>query len=76
MTKKDKKVNPKDILKTTIKNAIKDSLSSYGEILDGKDFGFTKDTLVARTAEYDVQIKIITPKTGELRYKTEEESEE
>ena len=76
MAKKSvKKVNPKDTLKATIKDAIRSALAEQGEFLEGKDFGFTKDTLILRTAECDVQIKLITPKTGMLRYEVETEEE-
>lgn len=52
--KKTKKVNPKDTLKTTIKNEIREKLGMIGTIEDGSDYGFTKDTLVLHSDTYDV----------------------
>ena len=73
--KKTKKVNPKDAQKATVKDLLKDALSNIGEIEDGREFGFTKDTIVIHAETCDVQVKLITPKTGVLRYEKEEEEE-
>jgi hypothetical protein len=73
MTKKTKKINPKDTQKTAIKDILKETLTSFGTIAEGKDYGFTKDTLVLHAGTCDVQIKLITPKTGVLRYEAVEE---
>lgn len=73
--KKTKKVNPKDTQKATVKDLLKDALSNIGEIEDGREFGFTKDTIVIHAETCDVQVKLITPKTGVLRYEKEEEEE-
>lgn len=71
--KKTKKVNPKDTLKATIKNEIREKLGTIGIIEDGSDYGFTKDTLVLHSDTYDVQIKLVTPKSGVDRYEKLEE---
>ena len=71
--KKTKKVNPKDTLKTSIKNEIREKLGMIGTIEDGSEYGFTKDTLVLHSDTYDVQIKLITPKSGVDRYEKMEE---
>lgn len=71
--KKTKKVNPKDTLKATIKNEIREKLGMIGTIEEGSDYGFTKDTLVFHSDIYDVQIKLITPKSGVDRYEKIEE---
>ena len=71
--KKTKKVNPKDTLKTSIKNEIREKLGMIGTIEDGLDYGFTKDTLVLHAETFDVQIKLVTPKSGVERYEKIEE---
>lgn len=71
--KKTKKVNPKDTLKTVIKNEIREKLGMIGTIEDGLDYGFTKDTLVLHSENCDIQIKLITPKSGIDRYEKIEE---
>ena len=71
--KKTKKVNPKDTLKATIKNEIREKLGMVGTIEDGSDYGFTKDTLVLHAETFDVQIKLVTPKSGVERYEKIEE---
>ena len=71
--KKTKKVNPKDTLKATIKNEIREKLGMIGTIEDGLDYGFTKDTLVLHAETFDVQIKLVTPKSGIERYEKAEE---
>ncbi len=71
--KKTKKVNPKDTLKATIKNEIREKLGMIGTIEDGLDYGFTKDTLVLHAETFDVQIKLVTPKSGVERYEKIEE---
>lgn len=72
--KKTKKVNPKDTLKATIKNEIREKLGMIGTIEDGFDYGFTKDTLVLHAETFDVQIKLVTPKSGVERYEKAEEN--
>lgn len=71
--KKTKKVNPKDTLKATIKNEIREKLGMIGTIEDGLNYGFTKDTLVLHAETFDVQIKLVTPKSGVERYEKAEE---
>ena len=43
----------------------------------GTEFGFTEGTIVAHLDEVDVQIKLITPKSGLTRYEkiADEDSE-
>lgn len=73
--KKTKKVNPKDTQKATVKETLKTALAVLGEIEEGREFGFTKDTIVLHAEQCDVQVKLITPKTGVTRYEKEEEEE-
>ena len=64
-----KKINLKDTAKADMMAKITETLAAAGiEILTGTDFGFTTTTLVARTADTDIQIKLITPKAGVTRY--------
>lgn len=74
-TKKAKKINPKDIVKKDIKDIIMKSLTEIGTIESGTDYGFTKDTLVVHTETCDIQIKLIAPKTGVVRYEKLEDEE-
>lgn len=73
--KKTKKVNPKDVQKKEVKAILTNALNALGAIEEGKEFGFTKDTLVVHADTCDIQVKLITPKTGVLRYEKEEEEE-
>lgn len=68
MKKSTKKVNIKDVTKKEIKAMLADVLKNKGSVDEGKKYGFTKDTLVLHTANCDVQIKLITPKTGVIKY--------
>ena len=63
-----KKVNIKDVTKKEIKSMLSEILGQKFTMDEGKKYGFTKDTLVAHTPNCDVQIKIITPKTGVIKY--------
>ena len=64
-----KKVNIKETKKEEILKIIAKALQEVGiEVLEGTDYGFTATTLVARTTETDIQIKLITPKAGVIRY--------
>lgn len=71
--KKTKKVNPKDTQKKVVKDILKDVLANVGNIEEGSEYGFTKDTLVVHAETCDIQVKLIAPKTGLLRYEREEE---
>ena len=71
--KKTKKVNPKDTQKKAVKDILKDVLANVGSIEEGSEYGFTKDTLVVHAETCDIQVKLIAPKTGLLRYEREEE---
>ena len=73
--KTTKKVNVKDEMKKMVKTAIQENLKNLGNFTEGKEYGFTKDTLVLSLEECDVQIKLITPKTGITRYEIEEDVE-
>lgn len=69
MTKKTKKINPKDTQKNEVMTVIREALANAGyEILDGEDFAMTKGTVVVRAGVCDVQLKPITPKAGIDRY--------
>ena len=74
--KTTKKVNPKDVQKNAIKEILTTALADYGTVSNGTEYGFTKDTLVLKTADCDVQIKLITPKAGVTHYELLEEEEE
>ena len=63
-----KKVNIKEVTKKEIKSMLSEILGQKFSMDEGKKYGFTKDTLVAHTPNCDVQIKIITPKTGVIKY--------
>lgn len=73
--KKTKKVNPKDTQKKVVKDLLKDALANVGSIEEGSEYGFTKDTLVVHAETCDIQVKLIAPKTGVLRYEREEDEE-
>lgn len=73
--KKTKKVNPKDTQKKVVKDLLKDVLANVGSIEEGSEYGFTKDTLVVHAETCDIQVKLIAPKTGVLRYEREEDEE-
>lgn len=73
--KKTKKVNPKDTQKKVVKDILKDVLANVGNIEEGSEYGFTKDTLVVHAETCDIQVKLIAPKTGVLRYEREEDEE-
>lgn len=73
--KKTKKVNPKDTQKKVVKDLLKDVLANVGNIEEGSEYGFTKDTLVVHAETCDIQVKLIAPKTGVLRYEREEDEE-
>lgn len=73
--KKTKKVNPKDTQKKVVKDLLKDVLVNVGSIEEGSEYGFTKDTLVVHAETCDIQVKLIAPKTGVLRYEREEDEE-
>lgn len=63
-----KKVNIKDVTKKEIKSMLSEILGQKYSIDEGKKYGFTKDTIVLHDSNCDVQIKIITPKTGVIHY--------
>ena len=72
-TKKQKKVNPKDTVKSTVKKTIIEKLADLGTFSEGTDYGFTKDTVVLHTDVCDIQIKLIAPKTDVTRYEVLED---
>lgn len=73
-----KKVDVKKVSKIEVSAQIKQLFLDNGfEINDGQEFGFTEGTLVLKMVACDVQIKLITPKSGLERYvKLEDEVEE
>ena len=69
MTKKTKKINPKDIQKNEIMTVVQNALVDAGyEVLDGDDFAMTKGTIVVRADKCDIQLKPIAPKQDIKRY--------
>ena len=69
MTKKTKKINPKDIQKNEIMTVVQNALVDAGyEVLDGDDFAMTKGTIVVRADKCDIQLKPIAPKHKLDRY--------
>ena len=69
MTKKTKKINPKDIQKNEIMTVVQNALVDAGyEVLDGDDFAMTKGTIVVRADKSDIQLKPIAPKHNVDRY--------
>lgn len=72
-----KKVDVKKVSKIEVSAQIKELFEGLGfEISLGEDFGFTSGTLVLKSENCDVQIKLITPKAGIDRYCKLEEEEE
>ena len=76
--KKTKKIDVKKEAKRGLSELIGQLLSSNDIAIErGTEFGFTEGTIVAHFNEVDVQIKLITPKSGLTRYEkiTDEDSE-
>lgn len=74
---KTKKMDFKKMAKKELSKQIKEFLQSMGiEVEDGIMYGFTEGTLVAHMEQTDIQIKLITPKAGIVRYEIIEEVEE
>lgn len=74
-----KKVDYKRMEKMTVKGNIQEFFAGLGFVVnDGKEiYGFTDGTLVVVMEKCDIQIKLISPKSGIDRYeKLEEEMEE
>lgn len=66
---KNKKVNEKDLKKSELAKMIGEMLVAQNiESFDGTDFGFTANSILVRLAETDIQIKLIAPKAGVIRY--------
>lgn len=64
-----KKINPKDTAKAEVIEKIKTMFAEGGiTTRDGVDFGFTATTLVVSLLDTDIQIKIMAPKAGVVRY--------
>lgn len=77
MTKKTKKINPKDTQKNEVMAVVREALVNAGfEVLDGEDFAMTKGTVVVRAGVCDVQLKPITPKAGIDRYEVVDDDAE
>lgn len=67
--KKTKKIDVKKEAKRGLSECIGQLLSSNDiSIEKGTEFGFTEGTIVAHLDDVDVQIKLITPKSGLTRY--------
>ena len=74
-----KKVDYKKVEKMAVKGNIQELFEELGFVVnDGKEiYGFTDGTLVVSMDKCDIQIKLISPKSGIDRYeKLEEELEE
>ena len=68
MKKTAKKVNVKDLAKKEVKAMLENVLKDKYSVSEGKLYGMTKDTIVLHGENCDIQVKIITPKTGVIRY--------
>ena len=67
--KKAKKIDVKKEAKRGLSEFIGQLLNSSDIAIErGTEFGFTEGTIVAHLDEVDVQIKLITPKSGLTRY--------
>ena len=67
--KKTKKIDVKKEAKRGLSEFIGQLLNSSDIAIErGTEFGFTEGTIVAHLDEVDVQIKLITPKSGLTRY--------
>ena len=76
--KKTKKIDVKKEAKRGLSEFIGQLLNSSDIAIErGTEFGFTEGTIVAHLDEVDVQIKMITPKSGLTRYEkiADEDSE-
>ena len=76
--KKTKKIEIKKEAKRGLSEFIGQLLNSSDIAIErGTEFGFTEGTIVAHLDEVDVQIKLITPKSGLTRYEkiADEDSE-
>ena len=76
--KKTKKIDVKKEAKRGLSEFIGQLLNSSDIAIErGTEFGFTEGTIVAHLNEVDVQIKLITPKSGLTRYEkiADEDSE-
>ena len=73
-----KKVDYKKEEKMAVKGSVQELFQELGFVVnDGKDvYGFTDGTLVVEMSKCDIQIKLISPKSGIDRYEKLEEEEE
>jgi hypothetical protein len=74
-----KKVDTKKVTKAEVSKQIRDFYESLGvEVENGVDYGFTDGTLVLKLDKCDLQVKLITPKSGVDHYEklVDEEEEE
>ena len=75
--KKTKKIDIKKEAKRGLSEFIGQLLNSSDIAIErGTEFGFTEGTIVAHFNEVDVQIKLITPKSGLTRYEKIADEEE
>ena len=75
--KTTKKVNVKEQFKNEIFNILTETFNQL-EIefdVDYQKYGFTKNTIIVKGAECDIQIKLVTPKAGINRYNIVEEED-
>ena len=69
VTKKAKKVNPKEVAKLEVMAMLENALTELNvEFKSGENYGMTKGTIIVTHNGQDVQIKPISPKSGLERY--------
>ena len=72
-----KKVDVKKVTKMGVSTQIAEMFGKLGVTVGlADDYGFTEGTLVLKMEKCDVQVKIITPKSGVDRYEKITEEEE
>lgn len=72
-----KKVDVKKVSKMEVSSLVRELFEGLGiEVGNGVDYGMTEGTLILTMDKCDVQVKLITPKSGIDRYEKLEEEEE
>ena len=71
-----KKIDVKKVAKLEVSEIVREMFEEKGiVVLNGQDFGMTEGTLILRMEKTDIQVKLITPKSGLERYEVLEEEE-
>ena len=71
-----KKIDVKKVAKLEVSEIVREMFEEKGiVVLNGQDFGMTEGTLILRMEKTDIQVKLITPKSGLERYEILEEEE-